>query len=132
MPWIGFVIVLLGALSYFMVFAMYPATRDFAWVNLPVVVLGLVVAIFGIRGWRRRTGRGQVITVTFGALSVVLAAWFVYYLFHFTYQVPSPTTTATELEQPLGFTLPDHHGNPVSLDDYQGRRLVISFFRGSW
>lgn len=28
----------------------------------------------------------------------------------------------------LSFTLPDHHGNPVSSDDFAGKRVVVFFY----
>ncbi len=133
LPWMGLLIVLIGAMSYFMVFAKFPVTRDVPWVNLPIVFLGVVLALIGSSGWRSRKGmRNRVGAITCGVLSVAFAALFVAYIYIISSNIPKPTSASTELAQSSDFTLPNQVGKPVSLSDYTGRRVVISFFRGYW
>ena len=131
--WLGLLLTIVGVLSYFLIFAMHPSTRDFPWVNLPIVLLGTFLAVRGTLGWRQQTlwvsRWGRLLA---GVLSVAFAALFLAYVFVISYQLPKPGATAEALEQVAPFTLTDTEGQPVKLSDYQGRRLIISFFRGYW
>ena len=48
--WIGPLVVLAGTVSYFVYFFRFPVLRDFPWVNLPLVALGLLISARGLRG----------------------------------------------------------------------------------
>ena len=132
LPWLGFLITLFGIISYFVLFARFPITRDVPWVNLPIVLLGGGFALIGSSGWSGRRGLGKKIkAMILSVLTVALTVLFVAYIFVLS-KVPEATATSLELEQPMEFSLPDHNGKSVSLSDYAGRRLVIAFFRGYW
>ena len=133
LAWVGFLITLIGVLSYFMVFAMIPGTRDIPWVNLPLVLLGGFLAVRGTLGWRQREGAlRRWLTMLSGVLSIALVALFVSYIFLLSYQVPEPSDKASTMAEAIDFSLPDTQGNNVSLTDFPDRRIVISFFRGYW
>ena len=62
--WLGPLLTFTGMITYFQVFARFPVLRDFPWVNLPVVMLGLGLTVGGMwiafsrptRLWVRRVG----------------------------------------------------------------------------
>jgi hypothetical protein len=61
--WVGFLIVVAGLLSFVPVFAQFPATRDFPWVNLLLFAAGLALLGLGlVRAYRHPDRyRGRVI-----------------------------------------------------------------------
>jgi len=127
-------IIFCGAVSYFIVFARFPVLRDFPWVNLPVVLIGFVVAV--VAAWRPfaqpRVYGGKVLAIVSFILSLFIAALFNSYVFYISYQLPPPSSLTTNLDVAPDFVLPDAHGKPVRLSDFQGRKVVLTFYRGHW
>ena len=132
--WIGPVIAFVGLVSYFIYFYRFPVLRDFPWVNLPVVLVGLFLSGIGLRrtfhpthGWLAKAVGGLGFLASLGLASLLSA-----YVFFLSYQmpetayVPEPSTVAPE------FALPDQDGRTIQLADFQGQRVVISFYRGHW
>ena len=69
--WIGPLVGLIGLLTYFMVAVNFPYFRDTAIVNLALVVVGLVIAAWGVwkhRSWRTLTGFGAAAAFAVGTL----------------------------------------------------------------
>jgi hypothetical protein len=132
--WIGPLVALAGGISYFLVFVRYPALRDFPWVNLPWVLIGLAVSVIGVwRAYARETPyRGKLVgPISFGVSALVSVA-FIFYVFGFSYWLPGPTATTLRLTDAPEFTLVDHAQRPVRLADYRGRKVVLTFYRGFW
>lgn len=133
MIWIGPLVAFVGVVSYFEVFARFPALRDFPWVNLPLTFLGLGLSGLGL--WRafRDAGvfRGKVLAPLGFALSLLLAAALVWYVFSFTYQMP-PASKALGLVDAPDFALASSAGETVRLSDLRGRKVVLVFYRGFW
>jgi len=132
--WVGFVITLVGALSYFMYFAQFAGLRDFPVLNLPIVFLGLILSGAGCWGVFRqgRSALGKGLAGVGFLLTLGLAGLFNFYIFSMSYGLPeSPQATATEKPAP-DFTLLDHNGQSVSLSDFRGRKVVLVFYRGYW
>lgn len=132
--WLGPLVTVIGAISYFTFFARFPLLRDFPWVNLPLVLLGVVAS-----GWALArafgAGRGLLgkVLAPLGLLvSLALAALFTFYVFSLSYQLPGPTELAAKLEQAPDFRLTDQHGTSIRLADLRGRRVVLTFYRGHW
>jgi len=144
--WWGFILVVIGVLSYIPIFTRFPITRNFPWVNLLLLACGLALLAAGlVRAFRRpEVYRGRV----FGTVLMVLAAagsglfcWGTIYLAH---QLP-PSTSAPRVGQKApDFVLPDQDGKPVALADLvsspstqpassakAGGALLI-FYRGYW
>ncbi len=121
----GFLISLAAFLSYWMVFAGFPGTRDFPWVNLALFAVGLGLGAWGkIRAyWRSAQYRGKVSGPLLGLLSFCLFALFSYYVFHLTYQLPASSRAPAVGQKAPDFTLPDQNGNPVTLSDLYGPAL---------
>lgn len=132
--WIGPLVTVAGALSYFYVFVPVPALRDFPWVNLPLVLLGLAASALGVwRAFARREVFGGRLLAPLGfALSLLLAAAFSLYIFRISYFVPAPTATAMGLDQAPDFALASMTGDTVRLSELRSRKVVLIFYRGHW
>jgi len=132
--WIGPLVVFGGAVSYFMVFARFPALRDFPWVNLPLVAAGALLSLLAvIRAFSPRAPyRGKVLGSLGLVFSLFLTAVFGLYIFVWSYGLPGPSAVTASLDTAPDFTLTDQNGRPVSLRDLRGRKVVITFYRGHW
>jgi uncharacterized membrane protein len=112
--WIGPLLTLSGAWSYFAWFARFPALRDFPWVNLPLVLLGLALTIAGAL----RSGRGSILKGAAVLVAALVTAGFFGYVF-----VLSPTARTASLA-----TAPELE----ALAPYRGKAIVLVFYRGHW
>lgn len=123
--WIGPAVTLAGALTYFSFFSRFPPLRDFPWVNLPLVAIGLALTVVAaIRPWRRPARfRGRWLAIPALAFSGLVAAGFAAYVFVISSSMPGPTALTTSLE-----LAPDVAG----LSAYRGRSVVLVFYRGYW
>lgn len=134
LPWIGVVVTLAGALSYFAFFARFPATRDVPVVNLPVVLAGALVTGLGlVRSWRRSgpLWRKGLSAVAMG-VSGLLAAGFLFYVYGLSYRLPPETGRTAGLDAAPDVALTATDGRTVRLADWRGRRVVLVFYRGYW
>jgi len=132
--WVGLIISIFGTLSYFLYFAQFPILRDFPVLNLPIVLLGVILAAAGC--WQLfRQGGGMLSKGLAGIgflLTLGFAGLFNAYIFSLSYQLPeSLGATATQTAAP-DFTLLDHNNQSVTLSDYQGEKVVLVFYRGFW
>lgn len=133
--WLGPIVTFVGAVSYFLYFVRFANLRDFPWVNLPLVICGAVLSIIGFGRTFRVSGYGRASRVfagTAGLLSVALAGLFVWYIYGFSYQMPSADGVVNVSEPAPDFSLPDQNRQVVGLGDFRGRKLVITFYRGYW
>jgi hypothetical protein len=132
--WLGPAVTFCGAVSYFTVFVTYPGLRDFPWVNLPLVLVGVALSSLGLwRAFRRSSvfGGKRLGAVGF-TLSLFLGGLFFFYVFLFSYQLPGPTPTSQTLSDIQDFDLIDHRGRAFRLGELRGRKVVLIFYRGHW
>ena len=134
LAWIGPAVAFLGVVTYFMWFARYPALRDFPWLNLPLVLLGLALSFLGVvavfragRPWSRKLAAGSGLV-----LASALATLFVGYVFFLSSMIPEPRRDTLEMAAAPSAALTDAGGAVVDLADYRGRRIVLVFYRGYW
>jgi len=132
--WIGPLVTLAGALSYFLFFAQFPTLRDFPTLNLPIVLLGVVLTGSGC--WQIFSSHRGVLGKAFASISLLLslavAGMFCFYIFVLSYQMPA-VAAGPELEAAApNFTLLDQNGKQVQLADYLGSKVVLVFYRGHW
>lgn len=132
--WIGPLVTIAGAISYFTLFARYAVLRDFPWINLPLVLIGLAVSAIALgRAYSRRSShRGKILGSIGLAASVLVSSAFVLYVFWLSSGLPAPTQLTQQLTVAPQFTLVDHTGRSVRLDDYRGKRVLLVFYRGHW
>ena len=115
--WVGFVLVLVGFLSYPFFFARFAVTRDVPWANLLIIALAL--ALIGI-GISRAFGkpeqfRGKISGSILAILALAVAAAFCYGVFISTKELPASHGAPHAGEIAPDFTLPDSKGTPVTL-----------------
>ncbi len=132
--WIGLLVTFAGLVSYFMVFARFASLRDFPWVNLPMVLLGVALSALGMKRAlaTSATWRGKALAGVGLTLSLMIAALFVAYIFWITYTLPAPSELATGLIRAPNFALTSSTGETVRLSDFAGREVVLIFYRGFW
>lgn len=142
----GFVLAVLAFLSYFLVFARYPLTRDFPWLNLLLLAVALGMVGAGLRRAYRQAEsyRGKVAGPILAVLSVAIAGLFLFYNFSFSRQLPSAKEAPQAGQRAPDFTLPDSNGNLVTLSRLWGaaegaagsaakdRWVLLIFYRGYW
>ena len=131
--WIGPLVTFAGAVSYFLVFARFPALRDFPWVNLPLVVLGAALSAVGVkRAFPSKAALGKVLAVAGLVFSLLLVAAFATYVFSLSYSLPPPSEITQDLVRAPDFALTSSTGETVRLSDFRGRRVALVFYRGFW
>jgi len=123
-----------GAVTYFTVFAAFPALRDVPWVNLPLAFFGVLLAALG--AWRAfRAGAGWIargVASLALALSLLFAGGLAAYVFWLSYQMPAPTGTASEMVIAPDVTLTGSDGRKVALGEFRGKKVLVVFYRGFW
>lgn len=132
--WIGPLLTFAGMVSYFQYFVRFPLLRDFPWVNLPAVLLGLGLSAWGLwqafsrgsRWWLKLLGGLGT------AFSLLIAGLFCAYVFSISYALPAAPSVVLEQGQAPEFVLRDHTGREVRLADFRGSRVVLVFYRGHW
>ncbi len=131
--WLGQVITILGFITYFTLFAKFPALRDFPWINLPIVLGGLALTAIGVREIWAGASLGKQVLASVGlGMTALVALLFCGYVFWLSYQLPEPGAETMAAKQAPPFELSDANGNTVRLADFRGKRLIISFYRGPW
>jgi len=124
--WIGLMISILGLVSYFTTFARYPVLRDIPWVNIPLVLIGVVVSILGVRR------RFSFLSVTGALVSAGCAGLLLAYVFVLSNQLPGTDGVVAVGAEAPAFSLMDDEGTTVNLADFKGRPVVLAFYRGFW
>ena len=146
--WVGFLLVLAGLLSYVPVFALFPLTRDFPWVNLLMLAAGLALLSVGLgRAFRKpRLYRGRIFGTAMMVLSVAGAGLFCWGTIYLARQLPASAGAPKVGQRAPVFTLPDQDGKPVALAGLlsgqptsqpdapitKSRGALLIFYRGYW
>src|SRR5688572_3269119 len=117
--YLGFGLVLAGFLTFIPVFARFPVTRDFPWVNLLMFAGGLALLGVGLaRAYRLRDRyRGRVVGPILAVLSVLTVSLFVWGIFVNARDLPASAGAPHVGQKAPDFTLPDQDGKPVALAD---------------
>ena len=132
-PLLGAVLGVFGLVSYFALFAKYPALRDSAALNLILVAAGFAAAGWGLfralrrGGLLRIAGAGAALLLA-GACAGLLGI----YVFSLSASLPAPTELTRSLEAAPDFRLTAQDGSTVGLSDYRGGKVLIVFYRGWW
>lgn len=132
--WLGMLITFFAAVSYFKFFTRFPTLRDFPWVNLPLILVGLFFSSWGLRRAVKPSAsyRGKILGSLGFAFSLLITVAFTWYIFDYSYGVPTSTDALAIQSLAPDFILTDDDGHPVRLRDYRGKKVVLTFYRGHW
>lgn len=133
--WLGVVVTLVGAASYFLYFVQFPDLRDFPWVNLPLVALGVIFSAAGLRRAFSSAGYrflSKALASVGFLFCLGLGSLFCFMIFGLSYQLPDVDGVSQAGDSAPVFSLTDQDNKAVQLADFQGTNLVIAFYRGHW
>jgi hypothetical protein len=128
--WCGFVLTLIGALSYPFFFIRFPITRDFPWANLILLVAAVALLVLGlVRAFRRPEAyRGKIFGPILSVFSLAVITLFCTVIFYMARQLPSSAASPKVGAVAPDFTIPDSLGHPVTLSDL----LALPFRTNDW
>ena len=142
--WVGFLLCLLGFGTYPLIFVKYPVTRDVPWVNFLLLAAGLLLVFQGLRRAFRDSEhfRGKIFGPILALLSLLLAGFFGYLIFHMTRQLPVSAGAPHIGQKAPEFVLADINNQSVSLATLLSSPLpgtgaapkgvLLVFYRGYW
>jgi hypothetical protein len=139
-------------ISYPTLFVRYPITRDYPWVTLILMALGLYLVGSGMaRAFRQPdVYRGKIFGSILGVLSVVIVGLFLFGILHLTRMLPASHGAPQVGQAAPDFTLPDSQGNDVTLSKLvdspfpaagmaatgaapaKTAAVILIFYRGYW
>ncbi len=142
--WIGFLLCVIGFLSYPFFFARYPITRDVPWVNFLILAAGLVFVALGL--WRAfgrsQKYKGRVAGSILGVLSFALVGMFCFAIFFAAKQLPKSARAPKVGDKAPEFLLKDVNHQQTSLASLFATPLpktqkppkgvFLVFYRGYW
>jgi hypothetical protein len=140
--WAGFLLSVIAALSYPLVFVRFPVTRDFPWANLLLFGFAAALLLVGVRRAfkpdRRRISK--IVSAILATLSVAILAFFIFAAFIVSRWLP-PSRGAPQIAQKApDFSLNDTSGRLVSLSELLStpvrgaapKGVLLIFYRGYW
>jgi hypothetical protein len=140
--WAGFLLSLIAFLSFFSVFARFPLTRDFPWVNLLMFALAGVLLLTGIRRAFApdRPLKSKIAGVVVPTLSVAVFAFFIFAVFIMAKWLPASQGAPQVGQKAPDFTLADTNAKPFSLSELLStpingkppKAALLVFYRGYW
>jgi hypothetical protein len=137
LPLAGFLVCLVGFLSYFFLFTLFPVTRDVPWANWLLFAGGLTLLGAGIaRAFRRpEVYRGRVLGPILGVLGLAVVGFFLYATLVATRDLPASPDAPKVGQKAPDIALQDSQRRPVALRDLMGPGkpwVVLIFYRGYW
>ncbi len=142
--WAGFVLSLVAFLSYFVLFARFPVTRDVPWVNLLLFALAIfLLAIALNRAFGQpQVYRGKIVGPILTVLSLAVTVFFCVAVFYFSKQLPASVKAPRVGAKAPDFELSDTQNNRVSLAGLlttpnatthrPTKGVLLVFYRGYW
>jgi hypothetical protein len=124
--WIGLLISAAGLITYFTTFVKFPALRDFPWVNLPMVVLGVTVSLWAVA--RKRS----FFSITGAVLSMGFASLLFSYVFSYSSNLPDESSAVAVGSMAPTLGLVDQNGTRWDLPTPEGHHALLIFYRGFW
>jgi hypothetical protein len=130
--WFGFALSVVAFASYFALFILFPATRDFPIPSLILFAIAIVLLIIGLRRAQRRRPLAWIMTI----LGIGIAAFFCFAVFIGSRQLPVSATALAVGAKAPDFVLLDIHRKPVALAQLlaapSNKGVVLIFYRGYW
>lgn len=145
--WAGFVLSIFAFISFPLIFAEWPLTRDFPWVNLLLCVIAAVLVIVGLwrafgggRSWFSKIGTSLLALLSVGAIGL-----FVMMVFVMARWLPESAGAPQVGAKAPDFTLTDTNDRAVSLSELlttpieqragepiRPKGVLLVFYRGYW
>lgn len=131
---LGPIVGTVGLVSYFVFFVNFPAFRDHALLNLALVCVGVGLSVRALmRVWRAKRSWLAKLGSSLGlAFSMLCAGLLFGYVFSMSYSMPEPAAETLAIETLPEVTLRDQRGDEVALHERDGKKLVLTFYRGHW
>lgn len=132
----GLALCVVGIVTYFTVVTEFLAPYAPRLRNVPVLNLGIVAfgVLLSVRAWQgaptrgeRRLGAGLL-----GAVNVLLAGFFTWYLFAYSSRLPEAAAAPAVGTVAPDFELLDQAKTPVRMVSLRGRNVLLVFYRGHW
>jgi hypothetical protein len=129
--WVGPLVSLFGFVSYWALFARWPAVRDDPWANLVLLALGVAASAVGLRrawarsGWRRIAGTAGLVA------SCGFAGLLIFYCYVWSYGLPESPASLAIGDRVPAVVLEDQRGREVELAGLRGETVLV-FYRGYW
>ena len=143
--WVGFLVVLIGALSYKPFFAQFPSTRDVPWVNVLMFVVGIGLMGVGLKRAFQKPDvyRGKVVGTVVAIAGVAVIGYFFLKVYYLERQLPISINAPRVGQKAPDFTLLDTDGNSITLSKLlaspagapassKTNGVVLIFYRGHW
>jgi hypothetical protein len=142
--WIGFLLCVIGFLSYPFFFAGYPITRDVPWATFLIMAVGLVFLVLGLRRafGRPQEYKGKIAGSILGVLSVAVVGLFCFGVFYASKQLPKSAGAPQVGQKAPEFLLTDvNHqqeslaslfATPLPETQKPPRGVFLVFYRGYW
>ena len=142
--WIGFLLCIVGFLSYPLIFVRYPVTRDVPWANFVILAGGLALVISGL--WRAfgrpQEYKGKIAGPILGLFSLAAAGFFCFLIFYATKQLPKAAGAPHVGQKAPEFVLTGTDKKEVSLASLLAvplpnssgptKGVFLIFYRGYW
>jgi len=143
--WVGFALTLVGIASYFLVFALFPVTRDIPWANGLMFLASLALLFAGSRRAfsEPHVYRGKIAGPVLSGVSVLLIAAFAFYNLNLTKRLPGAGAAPRVGQRAPDFTLADTNGKSLTLAELLSvprdaayttppKGVLLVFYRGYW
>jgi hypothetical protein len=141
--WAGFLLSVVAAVSYFLLFARFPITRDVPWVNF--LLFGLAAGLLGL-GLRRAFAnhpvyRGKIAALVLAVASLAILGLFSFAIFFAGKRLPASHDAPHVGQKAPEFLLQDTSGRLVALSElistpwFSGqipKGVLLVFYRGYW
>lgn len=144
--WAGLLLSVLAFVSYFVVFARFPLTRNVPWANFLLFGAAVLLLVAGLK--RGFTGAGslggKLVSSVLALLSLSILGAFCFVVFRGTRQLPASHGAPAVGQKAPDFTLRDTRDNLVSLSALLAapleparsaaapRGVLMIFYRGYW
>lgn len=140
--WAGFLLSLVAAFSYPLLFVRWPITREPPWANMILFAIALVLLFFGLR--RAFKPGKRVVSKIFSALAaafgVLLLAGLLFMFYVMGSWLPASRGAPQVGQKAPDFSLTDSNNKQVTLaqllsepiDNKPPKGVLLIFYRGYW
>jgi hypothetical protein len=140
--WAGFVLSLFAGFSYPLLLSDWEITRDYAWANLILFAVAMVLLFLGLRrAFKPDKGNvSKIFSSLAAALGVLLLAGLLFLVFVAFRWLPESAGAPQIGQKAPDFTLADSNNQPVTLaqlltepvNDKPPKAVLLIFYRGYW